>query len=65
MPIKNVFVLWIIFKQLFKCIFHAFSVNFCVSPWASEGILCRLSTHLVSDFQGWRVHSVYPPPLKV
>ena len=58
MSIKNVSVLWIIFKQLFKCIFHAFSVIFCVSPWAREGILCTLSTHLVSNFHVWRVHSV-------
>ena len=31
MPIKNVSVLWEIYKQLFKRIFRAFSVIFCVS----------------------------------
>ena len=34
MPIKNIFVLWKINKQLFKRIFRAFSVIFCVSSWA-------------------------------
>ena len=44
MPIKNVFVLWKINKQLFERIFRAFSVIFCVSPWAREGY-CAASTH--------------------
>ena len=44
MPIKNVFVLWKINKQLFKRIFRAFSVIFRVSPWAREGY-CAPSTH--------------------
>ena len=44
MPIKNVSVLWKIYKQLFKRIFRAFSVIFCVSPWAREGY-CAPSTH--------------------
>ena len=42
--IKNVSVLWEIYKQLFKRIFRAFSVTFCVSPWAREGY-CAPSTH--------------------
>ena len=37
MPIKNVSVLWEIYKQLLKRIFRAFSVIFCVSPWVREG----------------------------
>ena len=44
MPIKNVSVLWKIYKQLFKRIFRAFSVIFRVSPWATEGYYAR-STH--------------------
>ena len=44
MPIKNVFVLWKIYKQLFKRIFRTFSVIFCVSPWAREGY-CAPSNH--------------------
>ena len=44
MPIKNVSVLWKIYKQLFQRIFRAFSVIFCVSPWAREGY-CAPSTH--------------------
>ena len=43
MPIKNVSVLWKTFKQLFTRIFRAFSVIFCVSPWAREGY-CAPST---------------------
>ena len=43
-PIKNISVLWKIYKQLFKRIFRAFSVIFCVSPWATEGY-CATSTH--------------------
>ena len=43
-PIKNVSVLSKIYKQLFKRIFRAFSVIFCVSPWATEGY-CAPSTH--------------------
>ena len=43
MPIKNVSVLWKIYKQLFKRIFRAFSVIFRVSPWAREGY-CAPST---------------------
>ena len=34
MQIKNISVLWKVNKQLFKRIFRAFSVIFCVSPWA-------------------------------
>ena len=37
MQIKNNYVLQIIYKQLFERIFRAFSVIFCVSPWAGEG----------------------------
>ena len=44
MPIKNVTVLWKINKQLFQRIFRAFSVIFCVSPWARGGY-CAPSTH--------------------
>ena len=44
MPIKNVSVLWKIYTRLFKRIFRAFSVIFCVSPWAREGY-CAHSTH--------------------
>ena len=44
MPIKNVSVLWKIYKQLFKRIFRAFSVIFCVSPWDREGY-CAPSTY--------------------
>ena len=44
MPIKNVSVLWKIYKQLFKHIFRAFSVIFCVSPWARKGY-CAPSIH--------------------
>ena len=44
MPIKNVSLLWKINKQLFKRIFRAFSVIFCVSPCAREGY-CAASTH--------------------
>ena len=44
MPIKKISVLCIIHKQLFKRIFRAFSVTFCVSPWATEGY-CAPSTH--------------------
>ena len=44
MPIKNVSVLWKIYKQLFERIFRAFSVIFCVSPWTTEGY-CAPSTH--------------------
>ena len=44
MPIKNVYVLWKIYKQLFKRIFRAFSVIFCVSPWDREGY-CAPSTY--------------------
>ena len=44
MPIKNVSVMRKINKQLFKRIFRAFLVIFCVSPWAREGY-CAASTH--------------------
>ena len=44
MPIKNVSVLWKIYKQLFKRIFRAFQVIFRVSPRATEGY-CAPSTH--------------------
>ena len=44
MPIKNVSVLWKIYKQLFKRIFRAFSVIFCVSTWATKSY-CAPSTH--------------------
>ena len=44
MPIKNVSVLWKMYKQLFKRIFHAFSVIFLVSPWDREGY-CAPSTY--------------------
>ena len=44
MTIKNVSVLWKIYKQLFKRIFRAFSVIFCVSPWDREGY-CAPSTY--------------------
>ena len=44
MPIKNVSVLWKIYKQLFKRIFRAFSVIFGVSPWDREGY-CAPSTY--------------------
>ena len=44
MPIKNVSVLWKIYKQLFKRIFRAFSIIFCVSPWDREGY-CAPSTY--------------------
>ena len=44
MQITNVSVLWKIYKQLFKGIFRAFSVIFCVSPWAREGY-CASSTY--------------------
>ena len=37
MQIKNVSVLWKIYKQLCKRIFCAFSVIFCASPWDREG----------------------------
>ena len=37
LPIKNVSVLWKIYKQLFQRIFRAFLVIFCVSPWDREG----------------------------
>ena len=37
MPIENVSVLWKIYKQLFKRIFRAFSVIFCVSLWDRKG----------------------------
>ena len=40
MPMKNVSVLWKIYKQLFKRIFRSF---FCASPWAREGY-CAPST---------------------
>ena len=33
-----------LYKQLFKCIFRAFLVIFCASPWATEGY-CAPSTH--------------------
>ena len=41
---KNVSVLWKINKHLFKRIFYAFSVIFCISSWAREGY-CAPSTH--------------------
>ena len=44
MPIKNISVLWKINKQLFKRIFCAFSVIFCVRPWARYGYFAP-STH--------------------
>ena len=44
MPIKNVSVLWKIYKQLLKRIFRAFSVIFCVSLWDREGY-CAPSTY--------------------
>ena len=44
MPIKNVSVLWKIYKQLFKRISRAFSVIFCVIPWDREGY-CAPSTY--------------------
>ena len=44
MQIKNVSVLWKIKKQLFQRIFRAFSVIFCVSPWARGGY-CTPSAH--------------------
>ena len=44
MPIKKISVLWKIKKQLFKRIFRAFSVIFCVRPWARYGY-CAPSTH--------------------
>ena len=44
MPIKNVSVLWKIYKQLFKRIFRAFSVIFCASPWDRESY-CAPSTY--------------------
>ena len=44
MPIKNVSVLWKIYKQPFKRIFRAFLVIFCASTWATEGY-CAPSTH--------------------
>ena len=43
MPMKNVSVLWEIYKQLFKRIFRAFLVTFCSSPSAREGY-CAPST---------------------
>ena len=43
MPIKIVSVVWKIYKQLFQRIFRAFSVIFCVIPWAREGY-CAPST---------------------
>ena len=44
MAIKNVSVLWKIYKQLFKRIFRAFSIIFCAGPWVSKGY-CAPSTH--------------------
>ena len=44
LPIKNVSVLWKIYKQLFQRIFRAFLVIFCVSPWDRKGY-CAPSTH--------------------
>ena len=44
LPIKNVSVLWKIYKQLFQRIFRAFLVIFCVSPWDREGY-CAPSTY--------------------
>ena len=43
MPIKNVSVLWKIYKQLFKRIFRTFLVIFCVSLSDREGY-CAPST---------------------
>ena len=43
LPIKNVSVLWKIYKQLFKRIFRAFLNIFCVSPWDRKGY-CAPST---------------------
>ena len=43
LPIKNVSVLWKMYKQLFQRIFRAFFVIFCVSPWDREGY-CAPST---------------------
>ena len=44
MPIKNVSVLWKIYKPLFKRIFRTFLVIFCVSLWDREGY-CATSTY--------------------
>ena len=44
MLIKNVSVLWTIYKPLFKRIFRTFLVNFCVSLWDRKGY-CAPSTH--------------------
>ena len=44
MPIKNVSVLWKIYKPLFKRIFRTFLVIFCVSLWDREGY-CAPSTY--------------------
>ena len=44
MLIKYVSDLWKTNKHLFKRIFHAFSVIFCISPWARDGY-CAPSTH--------------------
>ena len=44
MPIKNVSVLWKIYKQLFKRISRALSIIFCAGPWVREGY-CAPSTH--------------------
>ena len=62
MPIKNVSVLWKIYKQLFKPIFRAFSVIFCANPWVREGY-CVPSNH--ENLRPSFFLLIRPPPISL
>ena len=60
MPIKNVSVLWNMYKQLFKRIFRSLSIIVCASPWVREGY-CAPFTH--ENLKPSLYLLIRPPPI--